>query len=105
MTAYVYVRLAAVGLGLWQDGECVFVDNLAFGTPAENLRREFGVHFGWEVLHVETLAERPPKQWVYLPALALLGVVGLAQARRRRPAEKGAGTPPPAADVQGSVGR
>ena len=83
-------RLAAVGLGLRQEGERVFVDNLAFGTPAEDLRREFGVDFGWEVLHVETLAERPPKQWVYLPALALLGVVGLAQARRRRGGKEGA---------------
>ena len=82
MTAY--VRLAAVGLGLWQDGECVFVDSPAFGTPAENLRREFGVHFGWEVLHVETLAERPPKQWVYLPALA---------ARRGRAGASAAPTP------------
>ena len=86
-------RMAAVGLVLREEGERVFIDNLAFGTPAEGLRREFGVDFDWEVLHVETLADRPPKQWVYLPALALLGVVWLAQRRRRtgRAGEDGAG--------------
>lgn len=81
-------RMAAVGLVLRAEGERVFIDNLAFGTPAERLRREFGVDFGWQVLHVETLADRPPKQWVYLPALALLGVVWLAQTRRRRVGER-----------------
>ena len=95
-------RMAAVGLALREEGERVFIDNLAFGTPAERLRREFGVDFDWEVLHVETLAERPPKQWVYLPALALLGVVGLAQTRRRRIPKDGAG---PAATAPGPVGR
>ena len=77
-------RLAAVGLVLRQEGERVIIDNLLFDTPAARLRERFGVDFGWEVLKVETLAERPAKQWVYLPALALLGVVLLAQMRRRR---------------------
>ena len=91
-------RLAAVGLALRQDGERVLIDDLAFGTPAADLRQRFGVDLGWEVLHLETLAERPAKQWVYLPALALLGVVGLAQMRRRRvagdsPPERGGDSP------------
>ena len=86
-------RLAAVGLVLRQEGERVIIDNLVFDTPAAHLRERFGVDFGWEVLKVETLAERPAKQWVYLPALALLGVVLLAQMRRRR----ASGSPPDAA--------
>ena len=86
-------RLAAAGLALRHDGERVFIDRLEFGTPAADLRTRFGVDFGWEVLLVETLAERPAKQWVYLPALALLGVVAFAQARRRRRAASGGAGP------------
>ena len=77
-------RLRVAGLAVREEAERVVIDNLAFGTPAERLRQDFGVDFGWEILAVETLAERPPKQWVYLPALSLLGVVAWAQLRRRR---------------------
>ena len=62
----------------------MFIDRLAFDTPAAQLREDFGVDFGWEILHVESAAARPPKQLVYLPALLLLGVVAFAQLRRRR---------------------
>ena len=77
-------RLQAAGLTVRNEGERVVIDNLLFGTPAERLRRDFGVDFGWEILAVETPAKRPAKQWVYLPALALLGLVAWAQLRRRR---------------------
>ena len=77
-------RLQAAGLTVRNEGERVVIDNLLFGTPAERLRQDFGVDFGWEILAVETPAKRPAKQWVYLPALALLGLVAWAQLRRRR---------------------
>lgn len=77
-------RLREAGLALRADGDRVYIDTLAFDSPADALRRDFGVDFDWEVLHVEERASRPPKQWVYVPALALLGVVAWAQLRRRR---------------------
>ena len=82
-------RLAAVGLATRTEGERVFIDRLVFDTPAALLREDFGVDFDWEILHVETLAARPPKQLVYLPALLLLGVVGFVQARRLKRQELG----------------
>ena len=77
-------RLAAAGLVTRSEGQQVFIDRLAFGTPAAQLREDFGVDFDWEILQVETAAARPPKHLVYVPALLLLGLVGLVQLRRRR---------------------
>ena len=77
-------RLANAGLFIRGEGQRVFIDRLAFDTPAAQLREDFGVDFGWEILHVESAAARPPKQLVYLPALLLLGVVAFAQLRRRQ---------------------
>ena len=77
-------RLAAAGLVIRSEGQRVFIDRLVFGTPAAQLREDFGVDFDWEILQVETLAARPPKQLVYVPALLLLGLVGFSQLRRRR---------------------
>ena len=77
-------RLAAAGLVISSEGQRVFIDRLVFGTPAAQLREDFGVDFDWEILQVETVAPRPPKQLVYVPALLLLGLVGFSQLRRRR---------------------
>ena len=77
-------RLAAAGLVTRREGQRVFIDRLAFGTPAAQLREDFGVDFDWEILHAETAAARPPKHLVYVPALLLLGLVGFVQLRRRR---------------------
>ena len=79
-------RLAQAGLATRTEGRQVFIDRLVFSTPAAQLREDFGVDVDWEILHVETLAPRPPKQLVYVPALLLLGLVGFAQLRRRREA-------------------
>ena len=77
-------RLANAGLFTRTEGQRVFIDRLAFDTPAAQLREDFGVDFDWEILQVETAAARPPKQLVYIPALLLLGIVGYVQLRRRR---------------------
>ena len=78
--------MEADGLAVYTEGERVFIDRLVFRTPAARLREDFGVDFDWEILHVETLAERPPKQLVYLPALLLLGLVGFVQLQGAAPA-------------------
>ena len=77
-------RLAAAGLTVRPDGGRVLVDTVGFGTPADELRKGFGVDVGWEVLAVEIETPRPPKAWAFLPALGLAGLVAWAQLRRRR---------------------
>ena len=66
----------------------MLVDNLVFGSPAERA----GLDFDWEIKGIHTATERPPKQLMFLPALALLGLVVALQRRRR---ETPASTPTP----------
>ena len=62
-----------------EDGK-LFVDNLSFGGPSEQL----GIDFDWEVVELEVAADRLPKEIFYIPALLLVGGVYLLQARRQR---------------------
>jgi TRAP transporter 4TM/12TM fusion protein len=74
-------RLSRVGLTLRaaDDGK-VEIARVAFGSRA----RKLGLDAGWQVLGVEVPAERPRKEWMWLPALALLGLVIALQLGRRR---------------------
>ena len=60
-----------------EDGK-IFVDNLNFGGPAEQL----GIDWDWELVELEVPASRWPKELFYIPALLLLGLVILVQRRR-----------------------
>ncbi|MDJ0640437.1 MAG: TRAP transporter permease [Paracoccaceae bacterium] len=60
-----------------EDGK-IFVDNLNFGGPAEQL----GIDWDWELVELEVPAERLPKEVFYIPALLLVGLVFLLQRRR-----------------------
>jgi hypothetical protein len=62
-----------------EDGK-IYVDNLDFGGPAEQL----GIDFDWEVVELDVKADRPPKELFYIPALLLLLLVWLLQMRRKR---------------------
>ncbi|TGN39874.1 TRAP transporter permease [Marinobacter confluentis] len=76
-------RLAAAGLELSEsDGEMV-VDFVGFGSPAEDA----GISFGWTIDAVQVELERPPKELMFIPALALLGLIAFGQLRRRTPEE------------------
>ncbi len=66
------------GLILDASGERVTVQRVRFGSVAE----EYGVRPGWSVEAVQVPRERPPKELMYLPALALLGLVVWMQRRR-----------------------
>jgi len=72
-------RLAHGGIELRQEEEKMLVDNIVFGSAAEKA----GVDFDWEILDVQVKADQPPKRLIYIPALALLGLVVLLQRRRR----------------------
>ena len=73
-------RLAtAAGLELREEDGKLLVDNLVFGGPAERQQ----IDFDWEVADIQRKTDRPSKQWFFLPALGLLGLVVAAQRRRR----------------------
>ena len=68
----------SAGLELRVEDGKYLVDNIAFGGPAERQK----IDFDWEVADIQRKADRPAKQWMFLPALALLAVVVWAQRRR-----------------------
>jgi TRAP transporter 4TM/12TM fusion protein len=71
-------RLREAGLVLNVTDEAVRVLQVPFGTPA----KRFGVLPGWTIETVRVPSDRPPKEVMFLPALALLALVMLAQRRR-----------------------
>ncbi len=78
-------RVAAVGLELREEAGRLFVDNIVFGSQAE----EQGIDFDWELLAVIVPNDRPAKEWMFVPALLLLALIAWMQRRRvaRRPGE------------------
>ncbi|MCP3971756.1 MAG: TRAP transporter permease [Rhodobacteraceae bacterium] len=65
-----------------EDGK-LFVDNLNFGGPSEQL----GIDFDWELVELEVAADRMPKELFYFPALLLVGGIYLLQMGRKRKTE------------------
>ena len=74
-------RLAAAGVGVMAFGGQAQVSMVRFGSAAERL----GLEQGFNITRIEVPAvDRPAKEWIYLPALALLAlVIGLQWSRRR----------------------
>ncbi len=73
------------GLELRDEEGRLFVDNLNFGGPAEQL----GIDFDWEIVELEVAADRLPKELFYIPAFLLLAAVYLLQMRRKGVEEEG----------------
>jgi hypothetical protein len=71
-------RLAEAGLEVRTEEDKVYADNVMFGSAAQNI----GIDFDWEILQLEVAADRLPKQLMFIPALALLGLIALSQRRR-----------------------
>ncbi|MFM2591018.1 TRAP transporter permease [Vibrio sp. TBV020] len=71
-------RITSMGLMLNDANGRMLVDMVEFGSPAEAA----GVDFDWEIRSVVVDADRPMKEWVFVPALLLL--IGLAMNQRRR---------------------
>ncbi|WP_282602206.1 TRAP transporter permease [Paracoccus sp. PARArs4] len=74
-------RLAAAGIELIEDGEKVVIDNVAFGSPAQNA----GLDWDQTIMAVRAPADAPSRYWIYIPAFLLLGLVVWAQRRRTAP--------------------
>ena len=74
------------GLEFRDEDGALFVDNLNFGGPAEQL----GIDFDWELVELEVAAERVRKEVFFLPGFLLLGLVVMLQLRRKRRQPEGA---------------
>ncbi|PVZ67635.1 TRAP transporter permease [Pelagibaculum spongiae] len=73
-------RLQKAGLSLYGDGDQLLVDMVDYDSPAQ----KSGLDFDWKIVSVEQPNQRPDKQWMFIPALLLLGAVYGLQRRRKR---------------------
>ncbi len=73
-------RLQRLGLTVTALGAQVQVAQVKFGSRAEKL----GLEQGFAVTSVEVESERPDKEWMFLPAVALLSLVVAVQRLRAR---------------------
>ena len=60
-----------------EDGR-IFVDNVVFGSAAQKAR----IDFDQEIVNFQVLTDRPPKQLMFIPAIALLVLIWLSQKRQ-----------------------
>ena len=72
-------RLRKIGLTVSSLGGEVQVAAVQFGSPAEKL----GLEQSFRITAIEMPAARPRPEWMFVPALVLLGVVVALQLRRR----------------------
>jgi hypothetical protein len=62
------------------DGDNLMVVAVKFGGKADKL----GIEQSFRITALEVPADRPAKEWFYIPALLLLGLVILIQRARGR---------------------
>ncbi len=72
-------RLASSGIDGSPNEAGFAVDSVTFGSPAARL----GIAAGFQITAVEVPSDRPPSEWMFVPALGLIGWVVLRQRRRR----------------------
>ncbi len=80
-------RLASSGVTAMADGEGLMVAAVKFGSPAEKL----GIEQGFRITSLEVPADRPDKEWLFIPALALLALIMWLQMGRLRREKAGTG--------------
>ncbi len=73
-------KLEKLGLMTYEEDGKVLIDSVTFGSPAA----ELGLQFDQEILAVRAPTERWAKEWMWLPALLLFGLVVWMQRRRKR---------------------
>ncbi|QGZ28867.1 TRAP transporter permease [Stutzerimonas stutzeri] len=73
-------KLDKLGLMTYEEDGKVLIDSVTFGSPAA----ELGLQFDQEILAVRAPTERWAKEWMWLPALMLFGLVVWLQRRRQR---------------------
>ncbi|KOO02790.1 TRAP transporter permease [Vibrio nereis] len=73
-------RISSMGLMLKEESGRMLVDMVEFGSPAESA----GIDFDWEIRSVIVDADRPMKEWVFVPALLILLALAMNQRKRAR---------------------
>jgi len=73
-------KLEKLGLMTYEEDGKVLIDSVTFGSPAA----ELGLQFDQEILAVRAPTDRWSKEWMWLPALLLFGLVVWMQRRRQR---------------------
>ncbi|MBE7638523.1 DUF3394 domain-containing protein [Sneathiella sp. P13V-1] len=73
-------KLEAIGLDLLIEDEEVIIDNAAF----DSVSQKAGLDFDQKIKEVLVPAKQPAKEWLYIPALFMLGLLVLIQRRRQR---------------------
>ncbi|EGU46405.1 TRAP transporter, 4TM/12TM fusion protein [Vibrio ichthyoenteri ATCC 700023] len=71
-------RLDALGIETYQQDEQTLIDIVAFASPAEAA----GLQFDQQIVDVRITVERVRKEWMWIPALLLFGLVVVMQRRR-----------------------
>jgi TRAP transporter 4TM/12TM fusion protein len=71
-------RLNSAGLSLMASGDQVDILGVKFGSRAAKL----GIEQGFTITALEVETARPAKEWFYIPALLLMGLVIVIQRRR-----------------------
>ncbi len=77
-------RLAEIGIETRNEEGKTLIDNVVFSSAAEKA----GIDFDQEILNIQVLAKRPPKQIMFIPALLLLALVWFVQRGRSRKLEE-----------------
>ncbi|MEC9482615.1 MAG: DUF3394 domain-containing protein, partial [Halomonas sp.] len=73
-------RMENLGLMLMEEDGRTLVDMTTFGSQAE----ELGFEFDQEIVSVKAPVERWAKEWMWIPAFLVFGLVVLLQQRRRK---------------------
>jgi TRAP transporter 4TM/12TM fusion protein len=71
-------RISSMGLMLLETEDKMIVDMVEFGSPAE----ASGIDFDWEITTIIQTADRPMKEWVFLPSFLIVGLMAWNQRRR-----------------------
>ena len=71
-------RLQGIGFETREEEGKILIDNIVFASSAEKA----SIDFDQELLNVQVLNERPPKQLMFIPALLLLAFIWFTQRKR-----------------------
>ena len=73
-------RLTGIGLETRDEDGKILIDNVVFASSAEKA----GIDFDQEILNIQVPNERPPKQLMFIPALALAALIWFVQRGRKK---------------------
>jgi TRAP transporter 4TM/12TM fusion protein len=79
-------RLEAIGIETRDEEGKVLIENVVFSSAAEKA----GIDFDQEILNIQVPSHRPPKQLMFIPAMALYALIWFLQRGRKRKLEAAA---------------